>query len=511
MKNSTKKLRFSILSIFSLVLFISCNNDDDAITNPGTTPVITDPDPSGTVVLDNEINQFIFESMWLWYLWDSDVPEFADGFFEDQDEYFTHLNSFSSPVDVFNDITISKDRFSGITDNYDLLFNSLAGVFKSNGLEFTLTAAPEGLPKVVGFVRYVVNGSDASTKNIKRGDFFYAVNGIELYYNNASDNNLNLLDPDSYTVNLADIDVNTLTTIPNGENVELTKSELVENPIHVSKTLDVNGTKIGYLMYNQFVRDGYNEQLNEVFAQFNADGITEFVLDLRYNSGGSTLTAIHLASLITGQFNDQLFYKETWNTKWNDILSTENNFVDEFANGGGALNSINMNRIYVLATDETASASELIINGLTPYIDVIHIGDTTLGKNEFSVSLVDKPDQGEQIPPYVYVGEESLEGVNPDHKYAMQLLAGTNENAAGFSDYTLGLTPDIELQEIITQLGELGDPEEPLLAKAIEEITGVSSRKKNIKVSERLKVKTLKSSKDYTLTKDNMYWDFFKK
>ncbi len=510
MKISIKWLRGNILFLFFLLIISSCNNDDDAVKNP-TDPVIADPNSSDSVVLDNQINKFVFESMWLWYLWDTDVPEFADNYFENQDEYFTHLNSFSSPIDVFNDITLDKDRFSGITDNYDLLFNSLAGISKSNGLEFTLTAAPEGLPKVIGFIRYVVNGSDASSKNIKRGDIFYAVDGNELFFNNNDNNNLHLLNTDNYTLSLADINVNTLTTVPNGENVELTKSEITENPIHVSKTLDVNGIKIGYLMYNQFVSNEYNEELNGVFAEFKAEGVKDLVLDLRYNPGGAISNAVHLASLITGQFYDQLLLKETWNSKWNSILSSETNFVNAFPNGGAALNSLNLNRLYVIALDGTASASELIINGLTPYIDVIHIGDTTVGKNEFSVSLVDKSDQGDQIPPFIYVGEESLNGVNPNHKYALQPLAGTNENAAGFSDYTLGLTPDIEQLEIVTQLGQLGDPDEPLLAKAIEQITNVSSRKNQIEISKRLKAKTLKSSKDYTITKDNMYWDFLEK
>lgn len=493
------------------LVFVSCSKDDDNAPEPDTNtdPVITDPvtDP---VNLDNEINEFVFKGIDLWYLWENEVPEFVNNYFDDQDDFYTYLNSYSDPEDLFyNGILVDKDRFSWIVEDYDKLFNSFSGVSTSNGLDFGLQAAPEGLPKVVGFVRYVIPGSDAAGKDINRGDFFYAVNGIDLYYNSSNDNNLDLLDSDNYTLNMADIDVNTFTTVPNDKSVELSKTELSENPIHISKTIDVNGTKIGYLMYNQFVRD-YDEQLNDVFGQFKADGITDLVLDLRYNPGGSVSSAIKLASMITGQFTGQLFSKESWNKNLNASFSYENNFIEKLSNEGPTINSLNLNRVYIIALDGSASASELVINGLAPYIDVIHIGDKTVGKNEFSVTLVDNPVQ-KDYPPYIYVGDQSLIGVDRDHKYAMQPLVGTNENAAGFSEFTEGLVPDIEMLEILTMLGELGNPEERLLAKAIEEITGVSTKKEFKEISEKLNIETLKSSTDYTLTKDNMYWDLFEK
>src|SRR5690606_31403685 len=305
MKNLTKWYGVYFLSALLALLIISCSKDDDNAPEPDTNdPVITDPvtDP---VTLDNEINEFVFNGMDYWYLWENEVPEFKNDYFDDQDEFYTYLNSFSDPEHVFDDVLVDKDRFSWIVEDYDVLFNSFSGISTSNGLDFGLQAAPEGLPKVLGFVRYVVSGSDAAGKDIKRGDFFYAVNGINLYYNNSTDNNLDLLDSDNYTLNMADVDVTTLTTVPNGKSVDLTKTELSENPIHISKTIDVNGSKIGYLMYNRFTAS-YDEQLNDTFGQFKADGVTDLVLDLRYNPGGSVSSAIKLASMITGQFTGQL-------------------------------------------------------------------------------------------------------------------------------------------------------------------------------------------------------------
>ena len=118
------------------------------------------------------------------------------------------------------------------------------------------------------------------------------------------------------------------------------------------------------------------------------------------------------------------------------------------------------------------------MNGLDPYIEVIHIGTTTRGKNEFSVSLVD-------IPGDDYQYRSSTENnINPNNRWILQPLVGRNENSIGFSDYTSGFTPDIELREDVFNLGTFGDLEEPLLARAIEEITnsGSKSYQNNISV-----------------------------
>src|SRR5690606_21071041 len=97
-----------------------------------------------------------------------------------------------------------------------------------------------------------------------------------------------------------------------GESVLLNKTQYNENPVYITKTFDINGQKIGYLMYNSFIKD-YETDLNNAFAQLKSEGATSLVLDLRYNGGGSVETATDLASMVTGQFNGQVFYKEFWN------------------------------------------------------------------------------------------------------------------------------------------------------------------------------------------------------
>ncbi|MEP4948179.1 MAG: carboxyl-terminal protease, partial [Flavobacteriaceae bacterium] len=172
-----------------------------------------------------------------------------------------------------------------------------------------------------------------------------------------------------------------------------------------------------------------------------------------------------------GTKTDELFLRQRWNEKRQSNFSTSQ-LEDYFANSTGVtpINTLNLNKVYILATGRSASASELLINGLDPYVEVIHIGDVTTGKNEFSISLVDIPENNYQYSP------STENQINPENSWIIQPLVGRNENADGFFDYTSGFVPDIELKEDFFHLGVLGDPNEPLLARALEEITGVSSK-----------------------------------
>lgn len=224
------------------------------------------------------------------------------------------------------------------------------------------------------------------------------------------------------------------------------------------------------------------------------------VLDLRYNPGGSVNSSRLLASMVYGTNTDELYVRQRWNDKIQSMLNKEQ-LEDNFANktgSGTALNSLNLNKVYVLATASSASASELVMNGLAPYVNVFHIGETTRGKNEFSVTMVDDIDND-----YIYRSDRENK-INPSNNWAMQPLMGRNENSDGFSDYTSGLAPDAVLKEDLANLGVLGDINEPLFARAIQEITGVSAKRD---FSVKMPVNEVSNSKMFTPIKDNMYLD----
>ena len=434
------KKSFSLLSLLVL-LFVSfsCTNDDLAVPN------------------ELRVNDFVWKGMNQYYLWQADVPNLADNRFASQSSLNDFLAGYSDPTALFTDLRVSNtiDRFSVIFSDYTVLEGILSGNTLNNGVDYGLRYKTGSTTDIFGWVRYIIPNSDASTKDIQRGAIFYAVNGTPL----TASNYQSLLSATTYTLNLADYDNGNIT--PNGQSVTLTKTQLSENPVYASNVFMQGTKKIGYLMYNGFYSQ-YENQLNTAFGQLKSENITHLVLDLRYNSGGSIDTATRLASLITGQFTGQVFAKQQWNAKLDAYWLQNNpsslfNYFTTTTGSGSLLNSLNLNKVYILTSRSTASASELVINGLKPYINIIQIGDTTTGKNVGSVTLYDSPNFGKS-------------GANPNHKYAMQPLVLKTINAAGFGDYQTGLVSTIQQTEDYGNMGIIGDANEPLLATAINEI-----------------------------------------
>ncbi len=472
------KFSLSVVVLFVFSLFFGCQKDQDDIIQP--TPA------------NLEVQNFIWKGLNQFYLWQTDVPNLADNRFANQAALDAFLTNYKVPEDLFDALRVSPsiDRFSWMVDDYVTLEQSLQGTSKNNGVEFGLSYKPNSTTDVFGFVRYIIPGSDAATKDIRRGEMFTAVNGTQLTVSNYE--SLLFGSNDNYTLNMADYNGTSVSS--NGKTVTLTKTTLTENPILIKNVITVGAKKIGYLMYNGFYAD-FDTQLNTAFGEFKSQGINDLVLDLRYNGGGSIRTATYLASMITGQFTGKVFAKQQWNTKINtyfeanDPNSLRNFFTDKI--GSTPINSVNMTKVYILTTKSTASASELIINGLKPHINVVQIGDVTTGKNVGSVTLYDSPDF-------------SATNRNTKHKYAMQPIVLKIVNSADFGDYFNGLTPTHELKETISTFGVLGDANEPLLRLAIGKITGTA---KTIQQSAGKQFDFFKDSKSIDGIQNQMYLD----
>jgi len=251
------------------------------------------------------------------------------------------------------------------------------------------------------------------------------------------------------------------------------------------------------LVYNGFF-SGFDSQLNQAFNSFSAQGVTHLIVDLRYNSGGSVNTATYLASMITGQFDGQVFAKQQWNQKVEDFYNESNPelLINRYTNSlgnGTPINSLNLTKVYVITSKSSASASELLINGLNPYIDVVQIGDVTTGKNVGSITVYDSPTFGSQ-------------NKNPNHKYAMQPIVLKIVNKDGFGEYQDGLQPSTLLKENLGNLGTLGDVDEPLLSTTIGIITA-SGRMINQQPS--VQMREFKNVKELRTLGTEMYLDEF--
>ncbi len=263
----------------------------------------------------------------------------------------------------------------------------------------------------------------------------------------------------------------------------------------------IESLDVDEIIDNTVLRYVGNTPLINIKTPQNISGKVEIYVKLEYfNPGGSVNSSRLLSSMVYGTNTDQLYIRQRWNSKIQPQLSSaqlEDYFADKTGEGSN-INTLNLNKVYILATGNSASASELVMNGLDPYVEVVHIGTKTRGKNEFSITLVDNASNN-----YIY-GASSEKNIRANNSWGIQPLVGRNENSVGFFDYTAGFTPDIELREDLGNLGELGSVNEPLLARAIQEITGVSSK---VDFTVKMPVDLLSSSKMFTPMRDNMYLD----
>jgi C-terminal peptidase prc len=213
--------------------------------------------------------------------------------------------------------------------------------------------------------------------------------------------------------------------------------------VSLTQVVEVDGRRVGYLFFRNFVRPS-TAALDEAFASLQAAGATELVLDLRYNGGGLIDVAVHLASLIGGaRISGQVMI----NWVHNDKVGPERDKVTRFLDTPEQ--TLNLQRLVVITTRSSASASELIINSLRPYMLVTVIGDTTYGKpvGQYGFNFCEKV-----LVPVAF----SLKNVNHE------------------GDFFDGIAVDCAAPDDITH--PLGDPAEASYAEALTFIrTGACS------------------------------------
>ena len=455
-------------------------------------------DNDDTAVTASEINDFVWKGMNIFYLYKENIPDLANDRFSNNGEYANYLNSFSAPEDLFESLKYDPevvDRFSRIYSDYFALEQLFQGTTTTNGMEFGFFGSPNTTTEGVGVIRLVLPNSPADNANLKRGDIFYGIDGQTL-----TNNNINaLLNQESYTLNLGFYnDKGTIETTddsidPLNEDVSLSKVQYTENPVFKTEIINVGGENVGYLMYNGFTAGSENE-LNTVFGEFKSNNIQHLVLDLRYNPGGRVDVETFLASMITGQFTSEVFAKLIYNENLQS-LNTDYTFQNQLGSGN-SINNLNLNKLYVLTTKGSASASEGLINGLNPYISVIQIGTNTTGKTQASTTIYDSPDLGKQ-------------GANPRHTYAMQPLIANGVNKNNLAVPGDGLIPSIgfEYSERPLNYGILGDVNEPMLALAIADIENSTGKTIKIKSENKTPLRLIKDSYDFNPIEGGMIID----
>lgn len=457
----TMQIKRSILVIVGCLalvssIFLGCKKDTTAAAPKPIIPV---------VIKDTSIvNRFIYTSLRDYYLWNAQVPSLNNTKYNNKDSLNAYLNSYADPQKFFASLLYQQntvDKWSFLVNDPNTISNWIQGISETMGYDFMLSYIGTST-NVFGFVRYVFKGSPAEKAGIKRGDLFMKVNDTQLTATNYQSLLFNNI---TYKLSFASLANNVISL--NGKSVTMTAVTMQENPILVDTVLNVGNLKVGYLMYNAF-NAGFDIQLNNVFKKFKDAPINKLVLDLRYNGGGSVQSAKYLASMIYGTKTTSPFLKSQYNsglqaylTSVNGAASLIENFIANIDSTTttpvAAINALNLTDVYFITSDNTASASELLINGLKPYMTVFSVGSNTAGKYVASWTLQDWDANG---------------NVNPKDKYAMQPIVVKIANANGISDFINGLSPDYAATEDIANLLPLGDRNETLLKPILNKIQG---------------------------------------
>ena len=345
-------------------------------------------------------------------------------------------NAYATPEDYFNALLVkSKDRFSFVEPQSvaDAFFN--AGQNIGYGAEFVFDSSSRLR------IGYVDAGGPLAAQNVVRGAEITAVAGTPVSQLTRAQLHSKLFS-DSTGVSLMLSVLDPGLTTP--RDITVVSANVTENPVPNVQVLSVaGGAKVGYILFNDHIATS-EAALIAAVTTLKAAGVNDLVLDIRYNGGGFLYIASELARMIGGStiVAGATFEKLNFNDKHPEKTNNPANTVPFYttASNGQALPTLDLSRVFMITSPGTCSASESIINGLSPFIQLIRIGGTTCGK------------------PYGFIQTN-----NCGKAYFAIQFQGVN--SLGFGDYTTGFTPTCVVPDDFSHA--LGDVNEGRLAAAI--------------------------------------------
>lgn len=360
-------------------------------------------------------NVFVKNTMDDWYLWFDEIPDVDPARFSSPEELLERIR-FKKFDRTFSFITTLEEEQQFLGESQFVGFGFGIKLVANDDLRITEVFA----------------NSPAAEMGFERGMRILSINGLSVEFLAANGLINQTIGPNvaglTVVFELRALDGTEFTAAPTKRTVSIPT-------VSVRNIINVGGTQVGYLVVKNFT-DPTFAALNVAFADFVAAGVTEVILDLRYNGGGLVSASNFLANLLAGNIPDgALFQDFQFNSK-----HTGDNFQFRFSSQA---NSLNLTRLMVIATQSTASASEGIINGLEPFIDVVVVGDRTFGKP---------------------VGQNGFEFCGN----ILRPVTFRAVNANGDTDYFNGLPPDCNAEDDLTH--QLGDVNEASLAEAINVI-----------------------------------------
>lgn len=425
--------------------FSGCKKDDP---DPDSNNTNGNPATQMAPLLTRKVNTFIKDVMSDVYYWNNTLPTINLDYEFDSKKYFEKLLN-------------KEDKWSFISDNITEVEDSFEGIETTFGYSLAFGSFVDGTGNPTGnyfaIIEYVYPNTPAAKAGFKRGDIITRIGGTNI----TSSNYMELFNNATITVSHGEY---TESGISEKGTISMTAEKLELNPVVMAKVIDHGGVKAGYLFYTQYI-GSYNGSLDSVLTMFKDQGITQLVLDLRYNPGGQTTAAQHLCSSlapvdVVNAGKQLVSFK--WNQKYQDYWQQTNNKsqLGIYFNPTVPV-KLGLNKVYILTTDGTASASELTITGLDPYMEVVTVGKPTYGKYTASITL--KPED-------MY---ESPDTYKDFKNWGIQPIVIQFANSLGVTDFKDGFTPDIDVADKLLPAFALGDPRDPLLSKALEHMTGV--------------------------------------
>ena len=363
------------------------------------------------------------------------------------------------------------DRWTMLTDDFASFYGSVAGTGTTYGFDFQLYYYDKEHTSLVAVVTFTYPGGPAEQAGLKRGDAIVEVNGKTIPAKDYSDIVYNeLLGGYKLTVGLY-----------GGRTLTMESREMYEDPVLLSRVFDCGGKKVGYLVYTSFTLDSYKE-LTDAFTGFKKEGVSELILDLRYNGGGFAIAEQFLASMIappdvvnsgavlaTEVYNEEMTkYYASKNTDTKTYFKTAYKFTANGKNYSFDVSGANpgLDKLYAIVASGSASASEALLCELYPYMDITLVGEQTHGK---------------------YCAGWMIQAAEFYDEYADQLGKDFSEEGrkytSGWGIYVMysrfadkngvtrcmpdGLAPDYAMEDDPLDGFELGDPRETMLAETL--------------------------------------------
>ena len=357
-----------LILILSALLVAACSADDSSFADV----------PAGGCSNDGQ-KQFVLDRMREWYFWNDRLPADVDlSQFATPEDLLAYLTTFSPDLTPDDGVDNPVDRFSFINSAAaDQAFFG-EGQFEGFGFSSRFVADDDLRLARVFF------DSPANRAGLARGQQIVALNGRTIADIIAAEGvaGINAL----FDLSPLDFTMRPVGGNPDGSDDftrSITKDIVTIDPVPQYRTIvDPAGVRppVGYMELATFISTA-DAEMDTVFADFRAQGITDVILDLRYNGGGLVRTAELLGDFLGGDVAENLVFSRT---AFNALKAPVNDRVEFFDRLG---NSVSLVRLVVIASGGTASASEMVINGMDPHVEVAIVGADTFGKPVGQVGL----------------------------------------------------------------------------------------------------------------------------